>query len=274
MSNGAADERRSPRPVKIDGVGGPFQGTTLSEQDVGSILVCENAYGAGSVLAEHGHEQAFLSLTLAGGYVERHGARNVEYGVGSIAYHPPGEEHAVAIGLAEVRCLNIEVREAWLARRRPRRAFVRAVGGPLAWIARGLLDDEPLAAESAVVQMLDILDATEAPTADRLPPPWLDRAEEILEAEYRAPLTLAGLAARVGVHPVHLSRTWLRFRRSSVGDALRRRRIAEARRRIAAGPVRLVDLALEIGFADQAQFTRAFRRVTGITPRAFRNAMR
>jgi AraC-like DNA-binding protein len=55
---------------------------------------------------------------------------------------------------------------------------------------------------------------------------------------------------------------------------VRRLRIGEARRRLETGREPLVDIALDVGFADQAQFTRAFRRVTGATPRAYRQAAR
>lgn len=259
----------------------PFQGQALETRDVAGLSVSENAYAALSHLPRHGHERAFLSLTLAGGYVERHLARSVDYGLSSIAFHPPGEEHSVAIGSHDVRCLNVEVRDEWLERvveaggRRPE--FVRAVGGPLVWLARSLHDEtrcwsssSPLAVEGLVLEMLAVLGSASLPGSDRRPPRWLDEVEEILRQEFTTTLTVDGLAQRLGLHPVHLSRTWRRFRRSSLGDAVRRLRIDEARRRLASGPEPLVEIALDVGFADQAQFTRAFRRVTGITPRAYR----
>jgi AraC-like DNA-binding protein len=35
----------------------------------------------------------------------------------------------------------------------------------------------------------------------------------------------------------------------------------------------LSELSLGTGFADQSHFTRAFRKITGLTPAAFRSAL-
>jgi AraC family chemosensory pili system transcriptional regulator ChpD len=47
------------------------------------------------------------------------------------------------------------------------------------------------------------------------------------------------------------------------------RRLIEARRRLR-GAESLAAIALDLGFADQAHFTRAFRKVSGLTPGAYR----
>ena len=78
------------------------------------------------------------------------------------------------------------------------------------------------------------------------------------------------LARRVGVHPVHLSRTWRVYRGGSIARFLHRLRVDEACRLMAEQERPLVDVALEVGFADQPHFTNVFKSVTGSTPRAFR----
>ncbi len=55
--------------------------------------------------------------------------------------------------------------------------------------------------------------------------------------------------------------------------------LAQTRMRCAAvwlndGDRRIVDIAIELGYADPANFTRAFRRQTGVPPEAFRDAVR
>jgi AraC family transcriptional regulator len=263
----------------------PFLGRDVCRFDTEALRISENSYAAASRLPRHEHAQAFLCLTLAGGYAERHLARTVDYQPGTLAFHPAGGEHAVAIGSSEARCLNVELRSEWL---QPLAGsdgslpgFVRAVGGPAVWLARRLHEEtevwaatSALAAEDLVLEILALLWRSRGVAADRFPPAWLGTIEEILRDEFASRLSVRGLAARVGVHPVHLSRTWLRFRRSPLGDAVRQLRIDEARRRLDAGVSSLVDLALDLGFADQASFSRAFRRVTGITATAYRRAAR
>ena len=50
---------------------------------------------------------------------------------------------------------------------------------------------------------------------------------------------------------------------------IQRRRLHEASERLRSGPGDLAGVAHDLGYADQAHFTRDFRRVTGMTPGVF-----
>ncbi len=262
----------------------PFLGRSLRSLRVDGISLSEDVYAAGTALPAHVHEASFLSLTLSGAYVEDHGRRRLRYTAGDVTFHPPGEEHSVAVERAELRCLNVGIDGAWIERLRELRPatprLVHSSGGPLQWLATRLhecLRTEPdprLAVEGLVVEVLGAAGGVDDWSGDRRRPRWLQGVEERLRDDFARPLTIGALARDAGVHPVHLSRTWRRFRRCSIAEFVHRLRIEAACRRIVSAPVALADLALEVGFADQSQFSRAFKRVTRTTPGRYRSAFR
>ena len=84
------------------------------------------------------------------------------------------------------------------------------------------------------------------------------------------PLPLADVARRVGVHPVHLARTFRRVHQITFAGYVRHVRIEFARRELAASGASLSDIAVAAGFCDQSHFSRLFKRYTGQTPAEYR----
>jgi len=82
-------------------------------------------------------------------------------------------------------------------------------------------------------------------------------------------MEVAELAGLVRLSPHHFS---LRFRQA-VGvpphQFILQERISEAQRLLAAGGMSLAELATHLGFSDQSHFSRAFRKLTGMTPGAY-----
>src|SRR5699024_8643387 len=89
-------------------------------------------------------------------------------------------------------------------------------------------------------------------------------------AEQGAAGTVAELAARVGVGERQLQRICRRRIGLSPKWLLQRRRLQDAAARLGeADPPALADLATELGYADQAHFTRDFTTVVGRPPGRF-----
>jgi AraC-like DNA-binding protein len=101
------------------------------------------------------------------------------------------------------------------------------------------------------------------------PPPAPDRLatdlRDLLDACMVAGLTLREAGAQLHAHPAHLVRSFTRAYGLPPHRYLTGRRIEAARRRLLAGePV--AQVAVGVGFHDQAHLHRHFTRLVGTTP--------
>lgn len=96
----------------------------------------------------------------------------------------------------------------------------------------------------------------------------VDEAREILHAQPGIGLT--DLARHVGCSLHHLSRLFSQQTGGGVSRYRNRIRIAEAVERVRDGATDLAALAHDLGFADQAHFTRTGRALTGQPPGSWR----
>ncbi len=96
----------------------------------------------------------------------------------------------------------------------------------------------------------------------------------LVEAALDRPWPRAELARRSGYSPSHLAVLFRRVTGSSPGDWLRRRRIARACELLADTDAASDTIAGLVGYGSRAQFYRAFRAVTGVTPAQYRQAVR
>lgn len=103
--------------------------------------------------------------------------------------------------------------------------------------------------------------------------PWqIRKVSAHIEANLGQPLRSGDLARLVRLSPGHFSRTF----RSSFGCSplqyVMRRRVERAQRLMLSTDTPLAQIALDCGLADQAHFSRVFRKVVGVSPRAWRRA--
>ncbi|MGH8503145.1 MAG: helix-turn-helix domain-containing protein [Gammaproteobacteria bacterium] len=109
----------------------------------------------------------------------------------------------------------------------------------------------------------------ETPPRDGLAGPVLTRVLDYIRANLGRDLTITELAAVANMSPHHFS---LRFK-NSVGVAphrwVVRARVREAERLLRARSMSVAQVALALGFSDQAHFTVVFHRLTGTTPKRY-----
>lgn len=96
-------------------------------------------------------------------------------------------------------------------------------------------------------------------------------AKELLQAQLAAPPSLEALAAAVNLSPFHFARVFRRATGMPPHTWLMQQRIARARTLLQSGCLPL-EVAMQLGFADQSHLSRQFKQVYGVGPGAYRTA--
>ena len=89
---------------------------------------------------------------------------------------------------------------------------------------------------------------------------------------YTRPVTRWEIAEAVGVSEDYISRVFNRELNISPWDYLNRYRILQAKHLLMNTTDTIGAIARQVGFKDQAYFSRVFHKVTGMSPQAFRES--
>ena len=243
----------------------------------------EAAYDPWSRLPEHGHAAPFFTYVLHGSFVERAGQHVRQCSRGAVIFHDQ-ESHTNEVSGAGTVSFNVELdpelwRELTDAVRVDTSLVGRVVGGDIEWAAlrawrefQQVDEVNTLAVEEAIVLLCE---ATRGAYTRGLFEPHhrLDRCVAYLNAHLMETHRLADVARIAGVHPMNLAKLFRRRFGCSIGEYVRRRRVAWACAQLAHGEESITTIAQNAGFADHPHFTRTFVRVTGCTPRWYRARM-
>ena len=101
----------------------------------------------------------------------------------------------------------------------------------------------------------------------------LKRALELLEGDLGAPPTLAELARHLGLRPTSFCRAFKQSTGLSPHQYLLSHRINCAKQMMRDQERSLTAIALDCGFSSSSQFSVAFRRMVGTSPREFRRSL-
>jgi len=104
-----------------------------------------------------------------------------------------------------------------------------------------------------------------------LPAYRVRRVAQYIQDNVQRELRLAELSAVVHMSPYHFARLFKRSTGVPPHRFLVRHRIDEARALLAAHTVPIAEIARSVGFRTPSHFTTTFRRLTGMTPSAYRS---
>ena len=129
-----------------------------------------------------------------------------------------------------------------------------------------------LAAEVAMVHLLQHYGAGRPPTALATAPQHIARVLQMIEAHIGEDLSHARLAAAAGLSVYGFASAFTRAIGEPPHRYVQRRRCERAREMLAQTVVPIADMAAALGFSSQSHLTTAFLRLTGVTPARYRIA--
>jgi AraC-like DNA-binding protein len=125
-------------------------------------------------------------------------------------------------------------------------------------------DAETIAAMNRAISGTDTLSV---PTSGAV-----KQAIAYIHQNYARPISRWEIAGAVGVSEDYLSRVFNRELNISPWDYLNRYRVLQSRHLLLQTTDPIGVIARQVGFKDQAYFSRVFRKVTGMSPQAFRES--
>jgi len=255
-------------------------GTHEGLVQIDGFVIMETALEPSVRVPAHTHENATIVLMLAGDYRESFRGTSQAHGPLTVIAKPAGEKHANDVGPNGARCLVIELTNEKIREMddvaRPCAAPHIQVNSPASRtglrIVRELRQPDaltPLALEGAALQLLVEL-SRHPPRTYGGEPCWMKRALELLHETPPGALRLSSPASAIGVHHIHLARTFRRAQGCSVGEYARRLQVERAMEMLTRSPAPLSEVAVAAGFYDQSHMARAIRRETGMSARQIR----
>lgn len=261
-----------------------LHGSIIKNKTIAGFKLTETAYHAGLRISTHSHDFAYFCFVLRGNFNERYERRTRSCNSFSLIFHPPQETHSDEFHRA-TKCFNLQLSDSFIERVAQCSTltgtptdFDNGVSRPIAAkIYKEFYSTDELSELIVEGLMFELLGETLRSfnnNSQANAPGWLKQTIELVHDRFRESLSLAEIAAAVGVHETHLAREFKRYYRSTIGDYLRLLRIEYACRWISESDAALSEIALLCGFADQSHFTKTFGQIMRTSPAAYRKIFR
>ena len=259
---------------------GKFYGATHRKIETSSFAFKEVEDFNNIEVPLHTHENAHFLFVVMGEYEAMVKVKKQSFSTSSMLYYPAGTTHRDHFYTqGERRFMTVSLTSETTKKLSKEINFIDYSTdfncAEISWlgkrICRELQTPDSLSAivMDAMANELLVYSARNLDKSEK-PPAWLRKAYELINDCCTESITIAEIAAIVGVHSIHLARTFRRFFNCSPGEYLRKCRIELATNLLLNSKKTLVDIALITGFSDQTQFTQSFKKGTGMTPAQFR----
>ena len=99
------------------------------------------------------------------------------------------------------------------------------------------------------------------------------KATEYIEAHHNEQIMLSELASLFHMHPNYFSSLFKNETGTTVRDYILNIRIKKAKELMKDNNYKIIDIAIAVGYQDASHFNRAFKNITGMSPKRYRQLL-
>ena len=258
---------------------GKYFGLDIKSRENEFVKLSITSYEPHDVLAEHYHENSYLSILMTGSYLERNNAEKIEVEPGDILFRPGGYDHGNFFMASGGRCFNIEFKKDWAIAMDIRinlpdthQLYQPGTHPSLYRVMYGFLSGNQwdMQLEGISDWLFNINSDVTKGSSLR----WIDGVKAILENEMECVHSIQSLSERVFIHPVYLSGAFKKRTGLTVGEYQKKVKLSHAVNLLTRTSLPVNDIAARCGFFDNAHFGHSFKSVYGLSPGKFRLALK
>ncbi|MEZ5345516.1 MAG: AraC family transcriptional regulator [Pyrinomonadaceae bacterium] len=255
--------------------------TLKEENETPDFRISKTVYPSKLKMPLHRHESASLSIIFNGKIREQAEGKDQTFVSSTLLVNPPDRSHAVSFSDRPVQILNVRFYGKFLTRfsslarviessKNCRSENIIRLGNKLVKETQQNDELSAIAIEAIVLELLVEVSRRGKRKSDPASSLWLLKAKEFLHDNFSESVTLKKTADEVGVHPVHLARTFRRRFGCTIGEYVRTLRVEFAKKQMSATRKSLCEIALISGFSDQSHLSKTFKNLCGLTPNEYR----
>ncbi|WP_435625160.1 helix-turn-helix transcriptional regulator [Flagellimonas sp.] len=231
----------------------------------------------------HYHENPYFMFVLGGNLKDMNAKGTRLCPQGSFLFLNWQESHKNTKESSHAKGFHIELDKNWFSENQLNKNLwegSKLIKGPylyhvFAKIYHEFKVDDAFSSISLEALVLELCDGLweEKSRANTFEPQWIKTLEDIIHEDEDI-LSLDSLSAKLGIHPVHLSRSFPKYRDISLGEYIRMHKIKKSLPLLVDSRLSLTQIAYTCGFSDQSHYTRTFKKYFKRTPSVYRQGVR
>lgn len=263
---------------------GQYYGIKDLEKSLDGIILSQYNYDTGRPTDWHYHENPYFWYVLNGNMMDGNKREKTLCPAGSLMFTNWQEIHYGSKHSIDASGFHLEFERSWLKMndinleifegseliQHPKVHFL------FAKLYHEFLQNDTyskITIELLLLQICNVLSDSKNRNSIQEVPIWIEHLKELIHFE-KADLSLKYLSEKLGVHPVHISRSVPKYLSVSLGEYIRQQKLKKAIPLLLSTDRSLTSIAYEAGFSDQSHFNRVFNTIFNMNPSAYRKILK